>query len=311
MRHVLLTDEGAGGTVGARRRPGRLYRQQALMAYLFISPAMVLFFIFAVLPALMALWLSFTDYDILSPPRWVGLRNYARMLGDELFRTSLANVFRYALLYVPAMIALSLGLALALNRRMPGMRLLRTVYYLPVVSSSVAASIVWVWLLNTQYGLVNQLLGALGINGPGWLSDSDWALVSIVLVTLWQGLGSNMVVYLAGLQGISPTLYEAAMLDGAGPWQRFRYVTLPALRTTTFFVSTLSLIGAFQLFEQAYVMTDGGPGNATRTAVYHIYKVGFDQLRMGYASTLAFTLFLIILAVSLLNIRLNREESDY
>jgi multiple sugar transport system permease protein len=309
MGELLLSDEKARRQGGRRR--STLYRYQALMAYLFISPALILFFIFSVLPALMALWLSFTDYDILSPPRWVGLQNYARMLGDNLFHTSLLNVARYALMFVPTMLVLSLGLALALNRRLPAMGLFRTVYYLPVVSSSIAASVVWIWLLNTQYGLVNQLLAAVGINGPGWLSDSDWAMVSIVFVTLWQGIGSNMVIYLAGLQGIPPTLYEAAMLDGADSWQRFRYITLPALRTTTFFVSTLSLIGAFQLFEQAYVMTDGGPGNATRTAVYHIYKVGFDQLRMGYASTLAFTLFLIILAVSLLNIRLNREESAF
>ncbi|HEX2915379.1 MAG TPA: sugar ABC transporter permease, partial [Chloroflexia bacterium] len=287
----------------------RLNRYQVMMGYLFISPAMLLFLIFALVPAVIALVLSFSNYDILSPIKWVGLNNYSRLLSDDLFFTSLRNIVYYAVLFIPLMIACSLGLALALNRKVPGMKVFRVIYYFPMVTSSVAASTVWVWLLNRDYGVINQLLGLVGINGPAWLSNSDTAMFAVVFVTLWQGLGGNMIVYLAGLQGIPEYLYEAAVLDGAGPIELFSHITWPSLRNTTFFVVTLSLIGSFQLFDQAYVMTQGGPGHATLTPVYNIYNAGFNRLQMGYASAQAFVLFLIILAVSLINTRINRQQN--
>jgi multiple sugar transport system permease protein len=298
--------ERAGGLATG---PGTLYRYQRLMAYLFLAPALILFLVFVILPAAIALFLSLTSYDIVSTLRWVGLANYQRLLGDEIFFLTLRNMAYYALVFVPAMVILSLLLALALNRPVPGMRVFRTLYYLPMITSSVAASTVWVWLLQKDYGLVNQVLALFGIVGPAWLANSDTAMLAVVVVTLWQGLGGNIIIYLAGLQGIPPVLYEAAVLDGANAWQSFRYVTWPSLRNTTFFVSTMSLIGAFQLFDQAFVMTGGGPGQATLTTVFYIYQVGFQQLRMGYASALAFVLFLIILAVSLVNMRVNRETT--
>ena len=277
------------------------------MAYAFISPAMLLFLIFTLLPAVFALFLSFTNYDILSPIKWVGLANYERLLTDELFRRGVLNVAYYAMLYVPLMIALSLSLGLALNRKRPGMTLFRTLFYLPAVTSSIAAATVWTWMFQKDYGVVNQALDVFGIRGPNWLASSDSAMYAIVIVTLWQGLGSNIIIYLAGLSGLPAFLYEAAALDGANPWQQFRYITIPALRTTTFFVVFMSLIGAFQLFDQAYVMTQGGPGYATTTAVYQIYSNGFTQLRMGYASAQAFVLAVAILCVSLISMRLNRD----
>lgn len=287
----------------------RLTAHESRMAYLFISPAMMLFFVFALLPAGAALVLSFTNYDILNPPKWTGLANYTRILQDQVFQQSLGNILYYVILYIPFMVALSLLVSLALNRKMPGMKVFRTVYYLPVVSSPVAASTVWAWLFNQEYGVVNQILGLFGINGPNWLFDPNTAMIAIVIVTIWQGLGGNMIIYLAGLQGVPEYLYEAAMLDGANRWQLFRYVTWPSLRSTTFFVTTTSFIGAFQLFDQAYVLTQGGPGNSTLTPVYNIYNNGFEQLQMGYASSQAFVLFIIIIAVSLINIRINREQN--
>jgi len=277
------------------------------MAYVFICPAVVLFFLFTLLPGLTALVLSFTHYDIVNAPTWAGLSNYKLLQGDNLFFVALENVLKYAIMYVPTMIVLSLGLAMALNSKRRGMTIFRTIYYFPVVTSAVAAATVWTLIFNKDYGLVNQLLAHVGITGPAWLYDSSTALYAIVIVTLWQGIGVNMIIYLAGLQGIPGYLYEAAMLDGAGKWQLLRHITWPSLRPTTFLVSTVSLIGAFQLFDQAYVMTQGGPGYATLTPVYYIYTTGFSQLQMGYACSQAVILFALILAISLINIRINKS----
>jgi multiple sugar transport system permease protein len=289
-------------------RRSHLLRSEGRMAYWFVTPAMVLFLIFTVLPVVAAFFLSFTSYDILTPVKWVGLFNYERLLTDELFKKGIANVMYYALLYVPSMIVLALSLALALNRPMAGMTFFRALYYLPAVTSSIAASTVWSWMLQKNYGVVNQALAVFGIQGPNWLSSSDTAMYAIVIVTLWQGLGGNIIIYLAGLKGVPSYLYEAAALDGANGYQQFWYITVPALRTTTFFVLFMSLIGAFQLFDQAYVMTQGGPGYATTTAVYQIYSNGFTQLRMGYASAQAFVLAIAIMAVSFINMRFNKDS---
>jgi multiple sugar transport system permease protein len=294
-----------------KKKGSRLLWHEAVMAYLFVSPAMILFLIFTVLPVVFAFLLSFTNYDILSPVKWVGLANYARLLTDTIFQRGLLNVLYYALMFIPSMIGLSVLLALALNRNVPGMRIFRTLYYLPAVTSSIAASVVWTWMLQKDYGVINQFLALFGIVGPAWLANSDTAMFAIVMVTLWQGLGGNIIIFLAGLQGIPPALYEAAKLDGANPWQLFQYVTLPLLRTTTYLVAFLSLIGSLQLFDQAYAMTQGGPGYATTTAVYQIYNNGFGLLRMGYASAQAFVLALAILILSVIQMRLNRDQALY
>jgi multiple sugar transport system permease protein len=296
-------------TAASTGKPAKRFgRQQARLGMLFVSPAMILFAIFVVLPAFSALYLSFTKYDILTSPQWVGFDNYRRILDDTLFRRSIRNILTYCAMYVPAMIVLSLLLATALNRKRPGMTIFRAIYYLPVVTSPVASATVWTWILNKDFGAVNQLLGYIGIDGPAWLSNSDTALYAIVLVTLWGGLGGNMVIYLAGLQGVPAELTEAARLDGAGTWQVFRDITWPMLRTTTLFVVTVTLIGSFQLFDQAYVMTQGGPGYATLTPVYSIYQNGFNRLQMGYASSQAFVLFIVILAITIIQLRINREH---
>lgn len=294
-----------------KRRGSRLLWHEALMAYLFVSPAMILFLIFSALPVIFAFLLSFTNYDILSPIRWAGLKNYERLLTDTIFQRGILNVLYYALMFIPSMIILSILLAMALNRNVPGMRFFRTLYYLPAVTSSIAASVVWAWMLQKDYGVINQFLALFGIVGPAWLANSDTAMFAIVIVTLWQGLGGNIIIFLAGLQGIPPALYEAAKLDGANRWQLFQYVTLPLLRTTTYLVTFLALIGSLQLFDQAYAMTQGGPGYATTTAVYQIYGNGFNQLKMGYASAQAFVLALAILILSIIQMRINRDQAVY
>ncbi len=295
---------------GKPSKGGKLFSYQQVMAYLFLAPTLLIFFVFTVLPCLMALFLSLTRYDILTPLQWIGLQNYQRLLGDEVFFITLRNMLLYVVMFVPAMVGLALLVAIMLNRPVPGMKFFRTLFYLPMITSSVAAATVWIWLLQRNYGLINQILALFGITGPAWLSDSDTALLAIVIVTLWQGLGGNIILNLAGLQGIPRMYYESAILDGANPWQCFRYITWPSLRNTTFFITTITLINSFQLFDQAYVMTQGGPGQATLTSVYYIYQMGFQQLQMGYASAMAFVLFLIILVFSIINMRFNREVAQ-
>ncbi|WP_336773916.1 carbohydrate ABC transporter permease [Paenibacillus sp. MMO-58] len=287
---------------------GKLNQHQARMAYLFITPTMLLFFAFTIIPVVMALYLSFTNYDVVSRMEFVKLDNYKKLLEDDLFWTTFKNVFFYSVIFVPLNIIISLLLAMLLNFKRFGVKLFRTLNYLPTLTSAVAASTVWIWLLHPEFGLVNNLLSYVGITGPAWLAQTETAMFSIIMVTLWQSVGSNMIIYIAGLQGVPDYLYESAKLDGATAFARFRYITWPQLRPTTFLVSTMAIIGALQLFDQAFVLTQGGPGNVTKTPVYLIYNQGFNQLKMGYASAQAFVLAVAILIFSFINMRINKSE---
>jgi multiple sugar transport system permease protein len=287
---------------------GKLNQHQARMAYLFVTPTMLLFIAFTIIPVVMALYLSFTNYDVVSRMEFVKFDNYKKMLDDDLYWTTFKNVFFYAVIFVPLNIIISLLLAMLLNFKRFGVKLFRTMNYLPTLTSSVAAATVWIWLLHPEFGLVNNLLGYVGITGPAWLAQTETAMLSIIMVTLWQSVGSNMVIYIAGLQGVPDYLYESAKLDGATAFNRFRYITWPQLRPTTFLVSTMAIIGALQMFDQAFVLTQGGPGNVTKTPVYLIYNQGFNQLKMGYASAQAFVLAVAILIFSFINMRINKSE---
>jgi multiple sugar transport system permease protein len=291
-------------------RSRKLNGHQARMAYLFISPTILLFAVFTVIPVFMAFYLSFTNYDVLSRMDWVGLANYRKLLADDLLWHTFRNVLYYTVIFVPLNILTSLLIALLLNKARRGVKLFRTLNYLPTLTSAVAAATVWLWILHPDYGLLNGFLGYFGVTGPAWLSETNTAMTSIIMVTLWQAIGSNMIIYLAGLQGVPDYLYESAKLDGANAIQRFRFITWPQLRPTTFLVSTMSIIGALQLFDQAFVLTQGGPANATKTPVYLIYQQGFNQLQMGYASSQAFVLALAILIFSLINMRLSKAEES-
>ncbi|RED51786.1 carbohydrate ABC transporter permease [Cohnella lupini] len=288
----------------------KLNGHQARMGYLFITPTILLFAVFTVIPVVMAFYLSFTNYDVLSRMDWVGLDNYRKLIADDLLWQTFRNVLYYTVIFVPLNILTSLLVALLLNRASKGVKVFRTLNYLPTLTSAVAAATVWLWVLHPEFGLLNGFLSYFGITGPAWLSQSGTAMTSVIMVTLWQAIGSNMVIYLAGLQGVPDYLYESAKLDGANAVQRFRFITWPQLRPTTFLVSTMSIIGALQLFDQAFVLTQGGPANATKTPVYLIYQQGFNQLQMGYASSQAFVLALAILIFSLINMKLSKAEES-
>lgn len=286
-------------------------RAQTRSAWIFLALPLALFLCFLVIPIVWALILSFSDYSIIGKVTWIGLDNYTKIFSDSFFWTALRNTAYYTVLYVPGGLVVALATALLLNRNSRAARIFRVLFYIPVVSSTVATSAIWYWLLNPQYGLFNTILGWFGINGPAWLYESSWAMPAIVIMSVWAGFGGNMVLFLGGLQGVSPDLKEAAALDGANSWQVFWHVTLPGISRTTFLVTTLLIIGAFQVFDQAYVLTKGGPGNSTITLVYYIYNEGFGSLNMGYASAISFILFAIILVLSLINARVsNTKDAD-
>ncbi len=278
------------------------------IAFGFLSVPLILLVVFMIIPIVIAIGMSFTQYDVINPPEFIGFDNFIRMWNDEFFWICLENTVTYTLMYVPLGLFVSMGTALFLNTDAKIAGLFRTFYYLPVLSSTVATATLWFWILNPQLGLLNQALALFGINGPAWLHNSQTAMLSIVIMSVWAGFGGNMMIFLAGLKGIPKQLYESATLEGANALQKFRFITLPLLNRTTFLVSTLLIIGAFQVFDQAFVLTRGGPGNATITLVYYIYNNGFDNLRMGYAASISLILFVLIGTLSFINMKLNKTE---
>ena len=282
--------------------------KQDVMGRLFVAPPVILFLMFTLIPMIMAIGMSFTKYDVINPPTFAGLENFRKLLRDEFFRTAMKNTCVYTLLYVPLGLLLSLGAALFLNAEQKFVGLFRTLFYLPVLSSTVATATLWFWILNPQMGLLNGILKIFGIPNQAWLYDSRLAMISIVMMSLWAGFGGNMMIFLAGLKGIPIVYYEAARIEGANRWQMFLRITMPSITKTTFLVSTMLIIGTFQVFDQAYVLTKGGPGNATITLVYYIYNSGFKNLNMGYASSMSLVLFVIILLMTVLNTKINKAE---
>ncbi|MFO1433161.1 MAG: sugar ABC transporter permease [Candidatus Competibacteraceae bacterium] len=283
-------------------------------AYGFIAPALTLIAVFFFLPVGGALLLSFTDFDIyaLGNPanlRFVGLANYGRLLQEPLFWTALRNTLYFVLVGGPLSVGVSLLAALLLNNRLLRWKgFFRTALFLPVVTTLVAVAVVWRYLYQPHYGLLNYGLSRLGITPIDWLGDPVWAMPAIILLAVWKNFGFNMIIFIAGLQSIPPHLYEAARIDGADAWQQFRYLTLPMLAPTFLFVTVITMIGYFQLFAEPYVMTQGGPSNRTLSVVLLMYREGFRWWNMGYAAAVAFVLFAIILVATLIQLRLRRER---
>jgi len=255
--------------------------------------------------------ISFTFWDLLSPPIWIGLDNYREMLRDNLFWTALRNTAYFTLVSVPVTIVLSLGLATLMNNKLRGVTALRAIYFFPITASIVAVSLLWTWMYTPDFGIINYTLTQLGLPTSRWLVDPNMAMPSIVIMSVWRGLGFNIVIFLAGLQSIPRDLYEAAELDGAGDWNRFRNITVPLLTPTIFFALVMAFITSFQVFEQTYIMTQGGPGNSTLTLVYHIFQNGFTFLRMGYASAMSFVMFAILFAVTIVQVRMQTRWVHY
>lgn len=288
--------------------------EQNAAAYVFIAPALIVIGIFFLLPVLAALLLSLTDFDIyavasLSNARFVALGNYGRLLHTPDFWRALWNTLYFALVGGPLSIVVSLGAALLVNAKLVRFRaFFRTALFAPFVTTLVAVAIVWRYLYHPQYGILNYLLGHVGIRPIDWLGDPHWAMPAIILMAVWKNFGYNMLIFIAGLQAIPDDLYEAAELDGASAWQRFRTVTLPMLGPTLVFVAVITMIGYFQLFAEPYVMTRGGPLRATTSLVLLMYEEGFRWWRMGYAAALAFVLFAVIMAATLVQLRLQRGQ---
>lgn len=293
------------------RRAHPLLRSEARWAWFFLAPSAIGFLVFTLLPVAASLGLSFVKWNLVGTPEWVGLANYVRALDDPMFWRVLKNTAVYTLGTVPTTMALSLALALALNQKIRGVTLFRGLFYLPVVAPMVAVAMVWRWLYNTDFGVINYLLSRLGLSIIPWLTSLRWAMPAVILMSVWKSLGYGMVLYLAGLQGVPQHLYDAAAVDGANGWQRFWHITLPMLSTTSFFVMVTSVIGSFQVFGQVYIMTRGGPANATSTIVYYIYQNAFESFRMGYASALSWLLFAVIFVFTVIQFRHQRERVYY
>jgi multiple sugar transport system permease protein len=275
-------------------------RSERNWALLMLMPSLLGVGIFTLIPVLTSFGLSFAQWNLLSPPRWIGLSNYSALLAEPLFWKVLGNTFVYAFCVVLFEVPLALALAIALNH--PGwmVKILRTVFFLPVVTSVIAIALVWNWIYDPQYGLLNAALHLLGIKPVAWLFSTQWALPALILMGIWKNVGYSMVIFLAGLQNIPDELYEAAALDGAGRWQQFLNVTLPMISPTLFFVMTMSTITAFQVFDSVYMMTQGGPENSTQVAVYWLYQNAFEFFQVGRASAMAYVLFAIILTLTLI-----------
>lgn len=282
-----------------KRRIGMRAREE-IAGYLFILPWIIGFLVFTAGAMVYSLYLSLFEADFLSEFKFIGFANYTRMFfEEELWPTAIKNTAYYAFVSVPFHTVIALLIAMLLNQRVVALSVFRTIYYLPSVVQGVAVAILWVWLFHPDFGPINGLLGLFGIPGPVWLASEEWAMPAIIIMSLW-GLGGSMIIFLAGLQGVPTSLYEAAKIDGAGTWRCFWHITVPMMTPTIFFSVVLGLIGSFQMFTQAYVMTRGGPNNATLTYVMLIYNKGFEQFHFGYAAALAWVLFAIILVFTLL-----------
>jgi len=277
----------------------------------FLAPSAIPLLLFTAVPMVSSAWVSLHRWNLISPMEWVGLDNYAHLLRDPTTRDVFGHTLLYCAGYLPLVFVGGLGLALLLNQRMPGRAFFRAAYFLPVVTSWVVVALVWKWLLNPTSGLVNSLLGALGAPQPGWWTDPAWALPAVILASAWKDLGFVMVIMLAGLQAIPQDVMEAARVDGAGTWQRFRRVTLPLLSPSTFFVVVISLINGFQVFDQVYVMTGGGPSGASQVVVGQIYDLTFRYGRAGEASALSWILFAVILVITAVQVRGQRRWVHY
>jgi multiple sugar transport system permease protein len=285
-----------------RERPSRLRRREALYGYLFILPNTLGLIVFFILPVLAAFVLGFVSWDLVRPPQWVGLANYTALIHDPLFWNGVEMTIYYTLVSVPVSITLSLLLAVAVNSGLRERNLYRIAYCMPSVSMPVALALVWKWIYDPQFGLLDSVLSTLGLPQPPWLDDPAWAMPALIIMAVWGSLGYNMIVFLAGLQGISQELYEAASIDGAGTMARFWRITVPLISPATFFVLIISMINSFQVFDQVYIMTQGGPGDATRVLGMLIYENAFQYFKMGYATAIAWALFALILVVTLLQI---------
>jgi ABC-type sugar transport system permease subunit len=303
----------AAQATGQRRGPLRLsYRQQEVVwGYLFMAPTIVGLLVFVFGPALASIALALFSTNFITQFEFVGLANFGELFADETFWISARNTILYVVAHVVPTVALGLGFASVLNQPIRGRALFRTLYFIPVVCPIVSTSLIWSWAYETEFGVFNYFLRSAGLPPIHWLTDSSMALWSIIIWSVWAGIGYPIVLFLAALQGVSRELVEASKLDGAGVWQTFRHVTFPAISPATFFIVVLLIVGSFQVFTQTYVMTKGGPGYSTYTIVMYLYTIGWQNFRFGYASAVAVVLFVILSAVTYLQFKVQRHWVHY
>ncbi|HZW98714.1 MAG TPA: sugar ABC transporter permease [Trueperaceae bacterium] len=307
-RRTLDVNTPAGGRAGFRRAEARA-------GWAFISPWIIGFLIFTAVPMLASLYLSFTEYDVLRPPRAAGLDNYAELISDRRLRLALWNSFFYTVLFVPLSIAIALGLSLLLDRVTRAAGFFRTVFYLPSLTPTVAVGALFLWVLNPSVGLLNRALALVGIDGPGWTTEPDWIKPGLVIMSLWS-LGGTVVILYAALKNVPQTLYEAARIEGASAWSEFRHVTLPMISGAVFFVLIVNTIAALQVFDEVYTMyfgqmDSGAAGSAALFYVVYLFRQAFEFLNMGYASAMAWLLFIVILVITLIQLRVSKSWVYY
>lgn len=295
---------------GKKRRISKLKLAEMRAGYLFLAPAALCLLVWTVYPILKSFWFSLTDFDILNDAAFIGLENYKDLLKDEDWLDALEKTFRYVLMFVPSLYLISLSAAELIKHLKKGSGFFRTAYYLPMVVSAVAAGAIFKLLLNTRMGLVNKLLLVIGFDPINFLGSEKNALISCVILAVWLGFGSNMIIFLAGLQDIPKVYYEAAQIDGARPWQQFRYITFPGLARTSIFVLTNSFIGSFQTYDIIKTLTGGGPNYSTTLVVQRIYMEAFQHYNMGYACAMTVALFAIIFVVTMLQLKLTTKLAD-
>ncbi len=304
----ILIEGGAGNSITMTKQKVK----NMAMAYLFLLPNLVGFLIFTLIPIVCSMGLSFMEWDSANPMVFVGFENFKRLWTDDTFKISLWNTVYYSIFTVPLTMAAALGLAIILNQKMKGINIFRTIFFFPHVASLVAIAVVWNLLFHPTLGPVNNILRFLGIaNPPGWTSSVDWAMPVIIIVSIWKSMGYYMILYLSGLQAIPRELYEAAKVDGANSFQRFKSITLPMLTPTTFFVSIMLTIACFKVFDLVSVMTNGGPGRATNVLVFNIYNTAFINYEFGYASAISMILFIIVLAITIVQFRAEKKWVSY
>jgi len=310
----------AASTVKSSRLRSRLRlgNRGGLAGYFFVAPSLIFLLAFVIVPIFGALYYSLTDYDLMSAPKFAGLKNYRNLLSDTRYPRSVTNTLYFAFGTVPTGVVTSLLLAVLINRRIRGIYTFRALFYMPVVSSFVSVALIWLWLYEPQFGLLNEVFESVGLPRLKWLRSAPTAMLAIILMSVWKNMGLNMVIYLAGLQGIPPHLYEAAEIDGAGRLSTFFRITLPMLAPTTFFVVIVYFIGALQLFVQVFIMTTGannetfgGPLDSTISVVILVYVNAFAYLKMGFAAAMSFVLFIVIAIITVINARLLKYDVGY
>ena len=308
MTHEEKLSLHHAGFLGQLRRAfSGVRREETIAGYLFILPNFLGFIAFSLFPIGFAFYIMFTDWSLAASPNFIGLANFGKVINDKLFWETMGNTLYYTFVAVPTGVFVAFWLALLMNRKMKGVVFFRTVYFLPQITLTVAAAIVWAWIYHPDIGLLNFLLAKIGIEGPRWLQSTTWAMPAVIIMSNWQGIGFAMLILLAGLQGIPEVYYDAAEIDGANAWQRLRYITVPLLTPTIFFVVVTSLIGALQSFDQFFVLTEGGPGKSTTPLVLYIFQNGFQFFKMGYGAALAAVLFVCILIITLVQWRLAKN----